>query len=237
MEKGYKRTLHPDLASVTVSKSLYARYIKRVIDIFVAIVVIIITIPVNIIIAIITCFDVGHPIFFRQTRIGKDLKPFTIIKFRNMKDIYDANGKLLPPEERVTKFGKFVRKTSLDELLNFWNILKGDMSLIGPRPLLEEYIPYYSEKQLMRHGVRPGLECPSLTTRNHSRSWEEQFEDDIWYVEHLTFLTDCRMFFALIKLVFNKQEVHRRSDALRGRFDDECIALKECAVTTQKEAI
>lgn len=233
----YQRSLRPDLANVVVNQSFYARYIKRILDICVALIAIIVTMPINIVIAIITYFDVGRPIFFRQIRIGKDLKPFTITKFRNMREIYGSDGKPLPAEKRVTRFGKFVRKTSLDELLNFWSILKGDMSLIGPRPLLEDYIPYYTERQLMRHAVRPGLECPPLKTRNHTRSWEEQFEDDIWYVENISFLTDCRLLFALIKLVFNKKEIHRRSDAIRGRFDEECIALEECAITREKTII
>lgn len=217
-----RRVLNADIANVQVSNTIYAKYIKRCMDVIISLFALIITFPVNLTIGVITFFDVGPPVFFRQKRIGKDLKLFTITKFRNMRDTCDENGVLLPPDERVTKFGKFVRKTSLDELMNFWSILKGDMSLIGPRPLLMDYLPYYTERQLMRHAVRPGLECPSLAKRDHTRTWEEQFEDDVWYVENISFITDCRMIVALVKLVFDKNELKRRSGALRGRFDDEC---------------
>lgn len=179
MKKDQHRTLCPETAGVKVKHTFYSRYIKRLLDIIFSLLALIITLPVNIVIGIITFWDVGKPIFFHQKRVGKDLKIFTIIKFRNMRELYDENGVLLPPDQRVTPFGKFVRRTSLDELLNFFSILKGDMSLIGPRPLLPEYISFYSERQLMRHAVRPGLECPTLVKRDHSRTWEEQFEDDI----------------------------------------------------------
>lgn len=218
---------HTELANIHVSNTIYAKYVKRLIDIVISFLALTATFPINFIIGIITYFDVGKPIFFRQQRVGKDLKLFTITKFRNMRNTYDKNGNLLPPDERVTEFGKFVRKTSLDELLNFWSIFKGDMSLIGPRPLLVEYLPYYNKRQLMRHAVRPGLECPSLVKRDHTRTWAEQFEDDVWYVEHISFLTDCRMLLALFKLVFDKNELKRRSGALRGRFDDECENKKQ----------
>lgn len=224
--KKCERVLNPDVSKVQVSNTFYAKYVKRLLDILLSLTAIIVTLPLNIVIGCITCFDVGRPVLFYQKRVGKDLRTFTIVKFRNMLDIRDEKGELLPPDVRVTEFGKFVRKTSLDELLNFWSILKGDMSLIGPRPLLTEYIPYYTEYQLMRHAVRPGLECPSLIKREHSRTWEEQFEDDIWYVENVSFITDCRMIIALIKLVFDKNELKRRSGALRGRFDDECEAIR-----------
>lgn len=213
---------------VQVKKTLYSLYIKRALDITISLLALIVTLPINIIIGIITYLDVGKPIFFQQKRVGKDMKVFTITKFRNMRDTRDQEGNLLPPDERVTTFGKFVRKTSLDELLNFWSILKGDMSLIGPRPLLVEYAPYYTERQRMRHAVRPGLECPSLVERDHARTWSEQFEDDVWYVEHVSFATDCKMIMALVKLVFNRNEVKRRSGALRGRFDDECRNSGSC---------
>lgn len=235
MKKHMRQEFYIKNSNVQVSQTLYARYVKRLLDIIVSVVALVVTLPINIAIGIMTFFDVGKPIFFCQKRVGKNLKIFTIVKFRNMQNLYDENGILLPPDERVTKLGRFVRKTSLDELMNFWSILKGDMSLIGPRPLLQEYIPFYSERQLKRHLVRPGLECPSLIKRNHTRTWDEQFEDDIWYVEHVSFVTDCKMILALIKLVFDKQEVKRRSGALRGRFDEECLARKECAASFDVE--
>lgn len=126
--------INQKLSTVQPSKTLYARYIKRVIDVIVSGIGLLVTLPINCLIGIITFFDVGRPIFFKQERIGKDEKPFTLIKFRNMRNDRDENGDLLPASIRVTKFGRFVRKTSLDELLNLWSVFKGDMSLIGPRP-------------------------------------------------------------------------------------------------------
>ncbi len=197
---------------------IYVRYIKRVLDIVIALVVLVIMSPVNLVLAVCTYFDVGWPILFHQERTGKDGMVFQIIKFRNMTNETDEKGNLLPPEQRVTKFGRFVRSTSLDELLNFWCILKGDMSLIGPRPLLTIYLPRYTERQRLRLKVKPGLECPSIKDRGHLRSWEEQFEDDVWYVEHISFLTDCRMFLRLIQMVFNKNDAERRGKAERSEF-------------------
>lgn len=207
--------------------TFYVKYVKRVLDIILSLLAVVLTFPINVIIGIVTFFDVGRPILFFHERPGLGEKPFTIVKFRNMTNEKDKEGNLLPSSERVTQFGKFVRKTSLDELLNFWSILKGDMSLIGPRPLLMSYLPKYDLRQHKRHAVKPGLECPSLVMRDHTRTWEEQFEDDVWYVEHVSFKTDCRMIWELVKLVFNKQELNRRSKAMRNRFDVECEMKKE----------
>lgn len=136
-----------------------------------------------------------------------------------MTNATDENGVLLLPKDRVTKWGKFARKTSLDELLNFWSVLKGDMSLIGPRPLLCKYLPRYSERHKARHAVRPGLECPHINGIEYGGSkWQQQFENDVWYVENLSFKTDVRMVVGLFKLVFNKNEVASRGSAKRGAF-------------------
>ena len=199
-------------------KSLYTIFFKRLLDIVISLVAIIITLPINIIIGIITFFDVGRPIFFKQIRIGKDNKPFTIVKFRNMRILYDDKGELLPPEKRVTKFGKFVRRTSLDELLNFWNILKGDMSLIGPRPLVPEYSIRYNKRHIMRLSVRPGLECPPKNKNNHVWTWNEQFENDIWYVEHVSLFTDIFLFFRLICFALDRKSAKARANVTRGTF-------------------
>ena len=122
------------------------------------------------------------------------------------------------PEKRVTKFGKFVRKTSLDELLNFWNILKGDMSLIGPRPLVPEYYHRYNKRHIMRLAVRPGLECPLLKTNGHVWTWDEQFENDVWYVENVSFLTDCRMLLGLVRFAMDRKSAKARAVSARGTF-------------------
>lgn len=199
----------------TVRESFYTKYAKRWIDVLVSLLALIITIPVNLVIAVITLFDVGRPILFKQQRVGKDEHMFTIVKFRNMRNTTDERGELLPPSRRVTKFGKFVRKTSLDELLNFWCILKGDMSIIGPRPLEDIYIPRYSRRHRFRLKVRPGLECPPRNRVKNGWTWSDQFENDIWYVENVSFLTDCKMLWYLIRFAFDRKSANAR--AVRGR--------------------
>lgn len=215
-------------ASVHPRKSFYAKYIKRIIDIIIVLPVFIILLPVNLIIGIVTYFDVGRPIFFKQKRTGKDGKPFYLVKFRNMTNEQDEFGNLLPPSQRVTRWGAFARKYSLDELLNFWSILKGDMTIIGPRPLPSSFDERYSERHKMRTAVKPGLECPSLDTKMSVRLYQEQFENDIWYVEHISFLTDIKMMFALVKLVFNSKERGDHANVGGGDFvgyDDNGIAF------------
>lgn len=166
-----------------------------------------------------TYLDVGLPIFFRQERVGKNGRIFSIIKFRNMRDTVDERGELLPPMYRVTRFGHLIRKTSLDELLNFWNILKGDMSFIGPRPLVPEYTERYNVRHKQRLSVRPGLECPPRELTDHVWTWQEQFENDIWYVEHISFLTDCRQIIRLLQFAFNKKCADARASvSIRGTF-------------------
>lgn len=203
---------------VTPQNTIYTNIIKRIIDVVISMIALILTLPVNLIIGIITYFDVGRPIFFKQQRAGKNGKIFYIIKFRNMKNTRDERGELLPPEQRVTRFGKFVRKTSLDELLNFWSILKGDMSLIGPRPLVPEYVHRYSNRHRMRLAVRPGLECPPRRQMNHIWSWQEQFENDVWYVEHVSFIVDCLMVIRLFQFALNRKNSSARAVAGRGTF-------------------
>ncbi|MBQ4534381.1 MAG: sugar transferase [Ruminococcus sp.] len=203
---------------VKPASNIYSKYIKRFIDIIVSALLLIITSPINLIIFIVTAFTLGNPIFFRQERIGKDGKPFTIIKFRNMTNKTDEKGELLPPAQRVTKFGKIVRKTSLDELLNFWSIFKGDMSLIGPRPLVPEYTHRYNSRHRQRLAVRPGLECPPRGKIDHVWTWQEQLENDIWYVENVSFLTDCKMVFNLVRFALDRKSANARAGAKRGTF-------------------
>lgn len=216
-------------APVNVKNTFYTRYGKRILDIIISGFALLITLPINLIIGIITYFDVGRPIFFRQNRIGKDCKEFKIIKFRNMTNETDAQGNLLLPKDRVTKWGNFVRRTSLDELLNFWSILKGDMSIIGPRPLVSSYLLRYSDRHIMRHVVRPGLECPNISLNsNTGNKWHDQFENDIWYVENISFLTDVKMLLGLVRLVFDHREIVSRGEAKRGSFmgyDEKGIAM------------
>ncbi len=206
------------LPMVTVKNTFYTKYTKRVIDFVVAFLALIVTFPINLILGILTYLDVGSPIFFKQNRLGKDGKLFEIIKFRNMKNLVDEKGELLPPSMRVTKLGKFVRKTSLDELLNFWSVLKGDMSLIGPRPLLPEHLNRYCSRHKQRLSVRPGLECPPRVLNGKVWTWQEQFENDVWYVQNVSFKTDCKMIINLVRFALDRKSTSARASVTRGIF-------------------
>lgn len=210
--------LNAKLVDVVPRDTFYSRHIKRAIDIAISLVVLLIALPINAIIAVCTYFSVGWPLLFHQERVGKDNKLFVITKFRNMRNTRDERGELLPPEQRVTRFGRFVRKTSLDELLNFWSILKGDMSLIGPRPLVPEYIHRYNKRHVMRTAVRPGLECPPAKDLQHVWTWQEQFDNDIWYVENVSFKTDVFMAWRLVKFAFDRRSASARAMSVRGIF-------------------
>lgn len=205
-------------AEVKPRNTFYTRVVKRTLDIIVSGLALLVTFPINLVIGACTYFDVGRPVLFQQERLGKDGRVFKLTKFRNMRDTVDERGELLPSSQRVTEFGKFVRKTSLDELLNFWSIFKGDMSLIGPRPLVPEYEGRYSKRHLARLAVRPGLECPPREDLDHVWTWQEQFENDVWYVEHVSFLTDCHMFWQLVKFTLNRKSAVARATSKRGTF-------------------
>lgn len=204
--------VNKEAVPVNPKRSIYVSAGKRALDLLISIPCFLLTLPINLVIGIITFFDVGRPIFFKQARLGKDDIPFYLTKFRNMTNQKDENGNLLPASERTTKFGYFVRKYSLDELLNFWFVVKGDMSLIGPRPLPVEFGERYSDRHKMRTAIKPGLECPTIGSNGNARLYQEQFENDIWYVENVSFLVDCKMVIELFRMVFNKNE---RSDHAR----------------------
>ena len=206
---------HPVAAA---KEGIYAKYVKRCFDVMISAAALLVTFPVNIVIGAVTFFDVGRPLFFKQKRAGKNGKVFEIVKFRNMKNTVDENGILLPASQRVTKWGRWVRKTSLDELLNFWPVLKGDMSLIGPRPLPETYVPRYSERHKGRLKVKPGLECPPRDIEKYDGSWQERFENDVWYVENLSFMTDCFMVLRLFQFALNKKYSGNRGGAVGSSF-------------------
>lgn len=199
-------------------KSFYVKYGKRAIDIVASGLGLVLTLPVNMILAIGTGIDVGSPIMFHSRRLGRYGQPFTLSKFRNMTNDTDEDGNLLLPELRVTKFGRFVRKTSLDELLNFWSILKGDMSIIGPRPLELKDLDLYSEKHIHRLDVRPGLECPMPYKLDHGVTWQEQFDNDVWYAKNVCLRTDIKLAFRLLYLVFDKEQRRCREDGTKGMF-------------------
>ena len=201
LEKVNKNTVE-----VHHKESFYEKYIKRILDIIISLPANIVLLPIYIVLSVLVYFDLGFPIVFKQKRTGKDGKEFFLIKFRSMTNRKDKNGNLLPEIERTTKFGQFIRRYSLDELISIWLILKGDLSIIGPRPLPVTFEERYSKRHKMRSTVKPGLECASINSDGHIRLYQEQFENDIWYVENISFRTDCKMFWGLIKMVFNHKE-------------------------------
>lgn len=193
--------------------------IKRLFDIVCALGGLIILSPVLIICALLIRFNLGSPIFFRQRRIGKDNKEFEMIKFRSMKDAFDKNGNALPDEERMTKLGKVLRSLSLDELPELINILKGDMSLIGPRPLLVQYLPLYNERQIKRHDVTPGLTGWAQVNGRNSLSWSEKFELDVYYVENWSLWLDVKIFFMTFYKVFKREGISQEGQATMEFFN------------------
>ena len=207
-----------NVKEVVPRTSFYTKYGKRILDILVSILAIIGTAPINLIIAIITYFDVGKPIIFAQERMGKDEKIFVLYKFRNMTNATDSNGELLPAAQRVTKWGKFVRKTSLDELLNFISILKGDMSIIGPRPVRDFYLTRLNKRHKGMYKVRPGLECPTPYKVDHFLTWQERFDNYVWYVENCSFILDIKLCFRLVAIVFDHKSTKVRANVSYGSF-------------------
>ena len=193
--------------------------IKRLCDIIVALGGIIILSPVLLVCMILIKCKLGSPIFFKQRRIGKNNKEFEMIKFRTMKDSVDKDGNLLPDEERMTKLGMTLRSLRLDELPELINILKGEMSLIGPRPLLVKYLPLYDDKQIKRHDVTPGLTGWAQVNGRNSLSWCEKFELDVWYVENWSLYLDVKIFFLTFYKVFKREGISQEGQATMEYFD------------------
>uniref|UniRef100_UPI00359C8DC6 sugar transferase n=1 Tax=Bacteroides uniformis TaxID=820 RepID=UPI00359C8DC6 len=187
---------------------MYSCFFKRVIDFILVFVVLAIIWPILLLIIIWLHFaNKGAGAFFIQERPGKDGKVFQVIKFKTMTDERDAEGNLLPDAERLTKVGRFIRSTSIDELLQLINVLKGDMALIGPRPLLPQYLPLYSKEQARRHEVRPGITGWAQVNGRNAISWTKKFELDVWYVDHCSFLLDLKIIFLTIKKVFVREGI------------------------------
>lgn len=185
---------------------MYRTIFKRPIDIFCALAAIVVFSWLYIIVAVLVKVKLGSPVLFKQPRPGKDEKIFNLYKFRTMTDERDENGNLLPDDVRLTKFGKLLRATSLDELPEAFNILKGDMSVVGPRPLLVKYLPLYNERQKRRHEVRPGLSGLAQVSGRNAISWEQKFELDVQYVDNVTFFGDLKIVFLTVWKVFVKEE-------------------------------
>jgi len=187
---------------------MYRNYIKRIFDIFISVIALFVLLPLVLIIALLILIKLGMPILFMQRRAGKNGKTYIIYKFRSLTSEKDENGKLLPNEQRLTKFGSFLRATGLDELPELFNILKGDMSVIGPRSLPTEYLPYYTEIERHRHDVRGGLIPPEVLYNNIMPDWEKQFEYEVHYASHVSFLLDMKILFCSIKGLFSRKKAN-----------------------------
>lgn len=187
---------------------MYRKYFKRLIDITASAGVLLLFSPILLIVAVsLHFFNEGAGVFFFQERPGLKGRPFKIVKFKTMNERRDADGNLLPDKQRITRFGAFVRNSSLDELPQLWNVLKGDMSLIGPRPLLMQYLPLYSAEQMRRHDVRPGISGWAQCHGRNNLTWSEKFALDVWYVDHISFLTDCSIVWTTLKGVIRKENI------------------------------
>ena len=200
------------------SFAMYAKYIKRMLDFLIALVGLVVASPILLIVAVLVRTKLGSPVLFAQERPGKDEKIFKLYKFRSMSDARDEQGNLLPDKDRLTPFGKMLRATSLDELPEFFNILKGDMSLIGPRPLLVSYLPWYTEREQLRHTVRPGLTGLAQVSGRNSLVWDKRLEKDVEYVEHLSFMMDLKILFMTVKKVVCKDDVAEDTNVIEGNF-------------------
>lgn len=198
--------------------SFYDKYVKRSIDAILSLVAIIILSPVLAIVALLVRIKLGGPVIFKQQRPGLNEKIFTMYKFRTMTDERDADGNLLPDEVRLTKFGKALRATSLDELPELFNILKGDMAIVGPRPLLVQYLPLYNAQQKKRHCVRPGITGYAQINGRNSISWEEKFDYDIYYVANIAITLDISILFKTFKTVIKRDGINSESDATMEDF-------------------
>lgn len=196
----------------------YERYIKRLLDIVLSGLALVILSPVLLVTAVLVRVKLGSPVIFKQPRPGKDEKIFNLYKFRTMTDARDADGNLLPDEDRLTAFGKWLRSTSLDELPELICILKGDMSIVGPRPLLVKYLPLYNEEQRQRHNVRPGLTGWAQVNGRNAISWEEKFRYDVWYVQNVGIWTDLKIVFLTVLKVFHREGISSAGSVTMGEF-------------------
>ena len=200
---------------------LYNKYIKRILDILISLTFIVLFSWLYLILTILVRIKLGSPVLFCQERPGYNEKIFKLYKFRTMTDKRDEKGNLLPDSERLTKFGSMLRSTSLDELPEMFNILKGDMSLIGPRPLLVEYLPYYTEEERLRHSVRPGLTGLAQVSGRNYLAWDKRLAKDVEYVNHISFIMDVRIIIKTIMVVFKKEDVSVDTNVVEGYLWDE----------------
>jgi len=191
---------------------------KRFFDWIVALVLLVVFLPVLCLVSLLVRIQLGQPVFFRQERPGLYGKPFSLLKFRTMTDACDENGQLLPDAQRLVRFGRFLRNTSLDELPSFLNVLRGEMSLVGPRPLLMEYMDLYNPEQMRRHDVKPGITGWAQIHGRNTLSWLEKFEHDIWYVDNNSFLLDIKILLMTVVQIFKHAEVNQEGQATMAKF-------------------
>ncbi|MBV35110.1 MAG: sugar transferase [Rickettsiales bacterium] len=191
---------------------------KRFFDIVFSLFIFLVMLPGIILVALLVRIKLGSPILFRQVRPGKDGKTFEMVKFRSMRNAYNAEGEPLPDSERMTAFGSFLRSTSLDELPGLWNVLKGEMSLVGPRPLLVEYLPLYNKEQARRHEVRPGITGWAQVNGRNAISWEDKFKYDVWYVDNQSFMLDIKILYLTVKKVFVREGISADGNVTMERF-------------------
>lgn len=192
--------------------------LKRLLDIIIASIALILLSPLYAFVAYKVKKNLGSPVLFRQVRPGLHGKPFEMIKFRTMKDAVDQQGNPLPDSERLTPFGQMLRSTSLDEMPELWNVIKGDMSIVGPRPLLMEYLPLYNSEQVKRHNVRPGMTGHAQVNGRNAISWEEKFKLDTWYVENQSIWLDFKIMFKTVHKVLSKDDISAEGEATMTRF-------------------
>ncbi len=192
--------------------------VKRLFDLFVSLFALMALWPVILLVGLLIRFKLGSPVLFKQTRPGLHGKPFNMLKFRSMLDATDKDGNPLPDEQRLTRFGRILRSTSLDELPGLINVLKGDMSLVGPRPLLMEYLPLYSAEQARRHEVRPGITGWAQVNGRNAISWEDKFKLDVWYVDNRSIWLDIKILFLTVKKVFVREGISAAGEATMSKF-------------------
>ena len=200
---------------------MYIKYFKRVTDVVLSVIALIVLLPVLAVVAVLVRIKLGSPVLFKQERPGKDEKPFVMYKFRSMTDARDENGELLPDEMRLTKFGRLIRNLSIDELPELFNIVRGDMSIIGPRPLLVEYLPLYNETQKHRHDVRPGLTGLAQVNGRNMVDWDDRFRYDIEYIQNITFINDIKIIIQTIKIVIKKTGISSVHSATMEKLGEE----------------
>lgn len=200
-------------------KTIYSKYVKRILDFLFAIILLIITSPIMVLAAIaIKIEDPNGPVLFKQKRVGKNAKIFTIYKFRTMREEAEKDGTPLTNIERITKVGSFLRKTSIDELPQLFNIIRGEMSFIGPRPLLVEYLEYYTPEQMRRHEVMPGISGWAQVNGRNAITWEEKFNYDVWYVDNVSFFLDLKIFLMTILKILKKEGINYSQKSTMPKF-------------------